>query len=108
MLVVYGAVLSYLFPLLSRFYYTTGVLIKNAVLIAMLNLPYTIVILLLNLAPWLLFFLRLDLFFRLLPVLVFLGAGLIAYVNSLMFQRIFRKYTPKEVLEEEENSLHNA
>ncbi len=108
MLVVYGAVLSYLFPLLSRFYYTTGVLLKNAVLIAMLNLPYTIVILLLNLAPWLLFFLRPDLFFRLLPVLVFLGAGLIAYVNSLMFQRIFRKYTPKEVLEEEENSLHNA
>ncbi len=105
MLVVYGAVLSYLFPLLSRFYYTTGVLFKNAVLIALLNLPYTIVILFLNLVPWLLLFLRPDWFFRLLPVIVFLGAGLIAYVNSLMFLRIFRKYTPKEVLDEEEKGL---
>ena len=105
MLIIYAALLSYLFPLLSRFYYTTGVLFKNAALIALLNLPYTIVILLLNLLPWLLFFLRVDWVFRLMPVIVFLVPGLTAYVNSLMFLRIFRKYTPKEVLEEEEKKL---
>lgn len=98
---VYVSLASYLFPLLARFIYSTKTLFKNAFLISVMNLPGTVVIVLVNALPVLLFVLRPDLFFRLLPLLLFMGTGLIAYLNSLLFIRIFRKYTPREYLEQE-------
>ena len=63
---------------------------------SVLHLPYTFVILALNLLPLILFLLRPDWFFRVLPLILFLAPGLIAYVNSMLFLRIFKRYMPKE------------
>lgn len=99
-LFIYFALISYLFPLLARFVYTLPVLFKNALLISLLNLPVTFLVVLLDLAPFLLLFLRPDWCFRLLPLLLFMGPGLIAYLNSLLLLRVFRKYMPEEKGEE--------
>lgn len=100
-LFVYACGLSYSFPLLSRFVYTTKNLLKNSFLMSILNLPYTIVILALDLLPVLFLLFKPDWFFRLLPIFLFAGAGTIAYVNSILFLRIFKKYMPEEYPEQE-------
>lgn len=93
---VYLALAAYVFPLLARFVYTLPALFKNAFLMSMLNLPSTFLVLALDLAPAALFVLRPDWCFRLFPLLLFMVPGLTAYINSLLFLRIFRKYTPPE------------
>ncbi|MCI8567084.1 MAG: DUF624 domain-containing protein [Lachnospiraceae bacterium] len=96
LLFVYLALAAYVFPLLARFVYTLPALFKNAFLMSMLNLPSTFLVLALDLAPAALFVLRPDWCFRLFPLLLFMVPGLTAYINSLLFLRIFRKYTPPE------------
>ena len=96
LLFIYLAVLAYVFPLLARFVYTLPVLFKNAFLMSMLNLPYTLLVLCVNLSPVLVFLLLPDWFFRLLPVFLFLAPGLAAYINSFLLLRVFGKYTPKK------------
>lgn len=93
---LYLALVSYIFPLLARFVYTLRALFRNAFLMSVLHLPYTFVIIALNLSPLILFLLRPDWFFRALPLILFLAPGLIAYVNSMLFLRIFKRYMPKE------------
>lgn len=105
---IFVSLVSYIFPLLSRFVYSTGTLFKNAFLISLMNLPYTILIVLINISPVLLFLIRPDFFLRILPLILFMGAGFFAYINSLFFIRIFRKYTPKEVLEAEDKARKAA
>lgn len=105
LLFVYLALAAYVFPLLARFIYTLPSLFKNAFLMSMLNLPYTFLVLALNLAPAALFAVRPDWCFRLLPLLLFVVPGLTAYLNALIFLRVFRKYMPpEEKLPDEETS----
>ena len=60
------------------------------------HLPYTLVILLLNLLPVLLFFLSPVLFTMSLIVWALLGVAGVAYLNSRLFVKIFDRYIPEE------------
>ena len=98
LLFLFLAFVSYLFPLLSRFVYTYKDWFRNTLLMSLLNLPITVVILFFNLTPVFLLLWQPGIFLWMLPFLLFMGPGLIARVNSLLFLHIFRKYLPDHTL----------
>ncbi len=90
---------SCLFPLLSRFNQTTSALFRNALLISFSNFPYTVAVTILNLSPLLFFAIWPTGFMRLLLVVLFFVPGLIARINSMIWMRVFQKYTPQDEME---------
>ena len=75
---------SYLFPVLSRFTFRTGGLLLNSAKLAVAHLPSTAALgLLLGLAIWVCSF---------LPLLAVVLPAVLALVQSLFLERIFRPY----------------
>lgn len=91
----YTITMLYLFPYVARFVNNIKNSIKNALLFSILNLPYTILIAVITFAPVFVTFLTGKTLVYGLFVWVFFGFAAIAYVNSLLFRRIFAKYEPK-------------
>ena len=103
-------VLSYVFPVLSRFDNTVKNTIKNSILMAIRHLPWTIMILLVNLCPLLIYVFSTTKIVSYLILLMFLlGFSSVALGCSWFFvNKIFPFYMPeeeKEVLTPEEESL---
>lgn len=94
--VVFAMVASYVFPLLAQFENTIKGTLKNALFMSIWHLPCSVVILLLNLLPVLLFFLSPNLFLKSLVLWLFVGGAGIAYVNSRLFVKIFNRYIEKQ------------
>ena len=89
--VVLVGVLSVVFPMLSRFENSTGALLRNAVLVALANLPRTLCLGLLNTVCGL-FCVRyvFPLFF--LPALA-------ALIGTMFLEPMFKPYLPKDAAE---------
>ena len=103
-------VLSYVFPVLSRFDNTVKNTIKNSILMAIRHLPWTIMILLVNLCPLLIYVFSTTKIVSYLILLMFLlGFSTVALGCSWFFvNKIFPFYMPEEeneVLTPEEESL---
>lgn len=81
---------AYVFPLLSRFHNTIKNTIKNAFILSIANVPYTILFIVLLILP----FVLLDFLIEAVPLIFALGFSLPAYISSMMFVRIFRKLEP--------------
>lgn len=94
--VVFAVVASYVFPLLAQFENTIKGTLKNALFMSIWHLPCSVVILLLNLLPVLLFFLSPSLFLKSLVLWLFVGGAGIAYINSRLFVKIFDRYIEKQ------------
>lgn len=79
----------YLFPVLARFDNTIINTIKNAFLISIVNLPYSILLLIIMAVP-----IVLLVFFYLyvLPLFFFIGFSLVAFVSSFLYRKILDKY----------------
>lgn len=91
----------YVFPLLSRFENTTKNTIKNAFLLSIVNIPYTLIFIVLMIIPVILTVFVLEVF----PIIIMVGFSLPAFLTSLMLVRIFRKLEPAEaVVENGENN----
>ena len=88
----------YVFPLLSRFHNTIGNTIKNAFILSVANIPYTILFIILLILP----FILMDFVIEAAPLILALGLSLPAYISSMMFVRIFRKLEPSPQMEEVE------
>lgn len=89
---VYVVSFLYIFPLQARFANKITQTIKNSILIALQNLRMTLLLLLIN-----------GLFAVLCVVvpqatifMILLGFTFIAYCNSFIFNKVFKKYEPKE------------
>ena len=86
----------YIFPVIAAFSNTLGNLLKNSFLFAFMHFPSTMAIAVISILP--LYMTYQDL--KLLPLYAccwfFFGFGLTAYINSLMFYRIFKPYLEKE------------
>lgn len=82
----------YVFPVLSRFHNTTGNTIKNAFLLSIVNIPFTLIFIVLMIVPVILAIFVVEL----APILLLMGLSLPAYISSMMFVRIFRKVEPAE------------
>lgn len=92
MLIIWMVIISYAFPLLAQFENTTKNIIKNAVGMSLVDLKKTIMIVLLNLVPIILFLEFTYYFMFTLPLWSTIGISIIAYVNAKMFVKIFDKY----------------
>ncbi len=87
----------YLFPVLSRFENTIKHTIKNAFLMSILNLPRSILIILIHVLPVVLVLLSANL----IPVIFLLGMAAVAYLCSTQYVKIFKKYEPEEEAEQQ-------
>ncbi|WP_455539615.1 YesL family protein [Terrisporobacter sp.] len=84
--------LSYVFPIISKFENTTKNTIINSILISIQHLPQTILIVLINLSPIILTFVFSNSWGQILFLYTVIGFGIIAYINSMFFNKIFKKY----------------
>ena len=87
----------YVFALLAKFDNTTVNTVKNAFFISILNIPYTLVIVAFTTIPFVVaYFVP-----QLIPLSVFMGGSLVAYLSSIPFNKIFDKLIEKKEPEEE-------
>lgn len=90
-LVVFAAIVSYAFPLLAQYNNTIWNILKNALLIAVLNFGYTCLIVCFNAIPIVLLLYLPELFLLTLPIWITFGFSVTAMINSKMFVKIFDK-----------------
>lgn len=89
LMLIWLIMITYVFPILARFYGTVKQTIQNALLIAIRYFLYTIGILAIDAGI-------LYLTFTSFPFLIMFGYPLIAFANSYFFDRLFKKYIPEE------------
>lgn len=98
MVIVFGMVESYVFPLLAKFDNSIRNTIKNSLLLSIRHLPWTALILVCNflfpVAVVLAIYNQTMLW--IIPIALCLGISSTAYLASFMFVRIFDKYIPEE------------
>jgi len=87
---------TYVFPVLSKFDNTVKNTILNAFKIAIVNLPKTVVMMILCVTPAIMLMFSL----RTVPIVFLLGFSGIAYLCAMIYSGIFKKFEPEE---EEEN-----
>lgn len=85
--ILVGLGMLYLIPVFSWFDSTFSQAVSNAYLISITSLPQTVLVFFVSLLPILL----LKYYTWSLPVLFLLGISLPAYINSLVFSRVFKK-----------------
>lgn len=90
--IVYLMIVTYAFPLLSRFENTVMGTLRNSLALAIGHLPKTVVMALINLLPVLILFLSESLFIRLSIFLVMIYFAVAAQLNSLILVKIFRSF----------------
>ncbi len=96
MVIILSMTMTYVFPVLARFDNTVLNTIKNSFLISVRHLPYTVVMILITIAP-----VALIWFFPPLLILILVMFSAVAYINSKFFVRIFAHYMPKETPSED-------
>lgn len=90
----------YVFPVLSRFQNTIKNTIKNAFLLSVVNIPFTLILIALLVIPPILSIFVIEI----APVMFLMGLSVPAYISSIMFVRIFRKIEPPEEISEIEEA----
>lgn len=93
----------YVFPVLSKFENTIKNTVKNAFLMALSNLPRTIVIVAVIVGSVVLTFLSVQAMAVGMLIWIMIGFALIAFLNANFFVKIFDRYIPEE--EEEDKNL---
>ena len=93
-------ILQYVFPLLAKFYNTVKNTIRNALLMSLRHLPYTM--LLINIAPIIAMLLNTMIFSYGILAYFLLGFSTLAFANSFFLVKIFDKYIPQDEDAEEE------
>lgn len=89
--IIYIFILTYVFPITAKFENTIKNTIINSILISIHNLPYTIIIIILNLSPLLLIGLFNNYWGQIIFLYTVIGFGIITYINSIFFEKIFNK-----------------
>ena len=97
--------LSWVYPVLARFDNTLKNTCKNALAMAVVHLPFTILVCILNLIPIVILFVYTDLFIKWMILWILAGGSGIAYINSFSFNHCFKRYIPEEVLEAEKEMI---
>lgn len=93
---IFAMTLSYVFPVLSKFYNSIPATLKNSLLMSIRHLPRTILILFLNIAPVVITLWFPTAMFYGTPLWLILGFAVIAFANSYLFVKIFDNYIPAE------------
>ena len=83
---------AYIYPLLAQFDNTIKNTLKNAILLSIGNLPYSLVMAALNLSAPLLLLFATSFFLRTCIFWILIGGSLVAMLNSYLLRKIFKKY----------------
>ncbi|MGN0355079.1 MAG: hypothetical protein ACI4EI_08375, partial [Muricoprocola sp.] len=83
------------FPLQAKFYNTIKGTVKNAFLMALANLPYTAIIMVITIGSVILTFLNSTTLYYGLLIWLLVGFSVIAYLNSRFFMKVFDPYIKK-------------
>lgn len=83
--------LAYVYPLLAQFDNSIKNTLKNACLLAIGSLPYSLVMAALNLLPVALFLFATSFFFRTAIFWVLIGGALVAFANSWLLRKVFKR-----------------
>lgn len=102
-LVVYAMVLTYIYPVLAKFYNTIRHTFQNAVLMSIRHLPYTLLMFAVTIAPVALMFLIETFSSYIILFYMLMGFAVVALLNSYLFVKIFDRYIPAEDDSEESN-----
>ncbi|WP_434797904.1 YesL family protein [Terrisporobacter vanillatitrophus] len=89
--IMYTFTLTYVFPIISKFENTIKNTMINSALISIQNLPYTVIMVILNLSPFLLINLFSSYWGQIIFLYTVIGFGIIIYTNSIIFEQIFNK-----------------
>jgi len=87
---------SYVFPLIAHFDNSILRTIGNALVLSVAHLPTTVLVAALNLLPLLVLVFFTNFFFRTIIIWLFLVFALIAKANSVLLERVFRRYLPEK------------
>lgn len=90
--------LGYVFPLQAQFDNSVINTLKNAWSMSTIHFLVSIIVLGLNLVPFVIFFFYPEFFLRCVPIWLCLGGSVIAYANTALLQGVFVQYMPKEDL----------
>lgn len=90
--VIWGMMVSYVFPLLAQFDNTIINILKSAFIISINNFLHTIYIVVLNAIPFILFIGLPYVFVISVPIWLTFGVAVIAFMNAKTFVKIFDKY----------------
>nr|WP_317362920.1 YesL family protein [uncultured Blautia sp.] len=94
LIIFYAMILSYVFPYTARFANNLKNIFKNSLLIAILNLPWTILIVVIPAALGFATFLTTRTLVYGSMLWMLMGFAVVAYIESMMFRKIFAKYEP--------------
>ena len=101
-LIFVGLIISlYLFPYIARFENNLKASFKNAILIALVSLPWTILLVLVTVGVAFVSVFVIPLQYVIL-IWFLCGFALLAYIQSFIFRKVFVKYEPKEEDEKED------
>lgn len=89
--ILVALITAYVYPLLAQFDNSVKNTLKNACLLAVGNLPFSIVMALLNLSAPLLFLFATSFFIRTCVFWLLLGGAVIALINSYLLRRVFHR-----------------
>ena len=89
--ILVALITGYVYPLLAQFDNSIKNTLKNACLLAIGSLPYSLVMAALNLLPVALFLFATSFFFRTAIFWVLIGGALVAFANSWLLRKVFKK-----------------
>lgn len=95
-LFVYGAAVSYLYPLLARYQTTRKNAVFNSFALSLRHLLSSVCVVTLNALPIVLVIVFTNIFWKSILVWTLVGFSLIAYLNLRILLPIFKKYDPPQ------------
>lgn len=90
--IIFIFLLTYVFPIISKFENTIKNTMINSILISIQHLPKTIFMVLINLSPIILTLILSNYWGHILFFYTVMGFASITYINSMFFNKIFEKY----------------
>lgn len=85
--VLWEMIFCYIFPVLLKKGGSIGEMVRESMLLAVRNFPYTIIMVLFNIIPFLCFILGGQVLISVIPLYLLFGFGLTAFINTYFLRR---------------------
>lgn len=92
LLIVWGIMLSYAFPILAQFDNRLNNILKNSLILGIMHIKETIPVFLINSIPVVLLWILPEVFVILIPLFVVFGISIIVMINSKILLKVFVQY----------------
>ena len=103
--ILYVMLFTYIYPVLAKFYNSIKNTFRNAILMSVRHLPFTVLMIIVSICPVLVFYIQsARAQSMLLLLLIMVGFDLVEYINSFFFLKIFDRYIIQEPEEKSENA----